>query len=298
MAKGCQCKKAAECEECAEWIFTFADLVMLMMGFFVILWVLKPPAGKQGVGDGNNHLVEVEAAIRAAFGHIPDPTSKDPIDIEMIYHNIERMRLMGPGNGGEVNHLDKLPPGHDDEVTNIRVGKYATEGGKLTFPTGDATLSDNAKQALSDIAEVVRGHRNVILVKGHTSLDDFPADATADVKMHLSIQRAQAAADYLAGIGVNPALLRVEGCSTFEPVVQHEYTPEALQANRRVEVEATATLVEDLQDRGASTTEPTAAAGAPTTNAPPSDGPPTDAPTTPSSTTPPPAAPSSGTGQN
>ena len=36
----CKCKKD-ECEECPEWIFTFADLVMLMMGFFVILWVLE-----------------------------------------------------------------------------------------------------------------------------------------------------------------------------------------------------------------------------------------------------------------
>ena len=48
-AKACRCKKA-ECEECPEWIFTFADLVMLMMGFFVILWVLKPDPGKKGSG--------------------------------------------------------------------------------------------------------------------------------------------------------------------------------------------------------------------------------------------------------
>ena len=41
----CKCKKV-ECEECPEWIFTFADLVMLMMGFFVILWVLKPAPEK------------------------------------------------------------------------------------------------------------------------------------------------------------------------------------------------------------------------------------------------------------
>ncbi len=51
MSKNCHCKKSEECEECPEWIFTFADLVMLMMGFFVILWVLKPPAGKQGTSD-------------------------------------------------------------------------------------------------------------------------------------------------------------------------------------------------------------------------------------------------------
>ena len=36
----CKCKKSPECEECPEWIFTFADLVMLMMGFFVIGWTV------------------------------------------------------------------------------------------------------------------------------------------------------------------------------------------------------------------------------------------------------------------
>jgi flagellar motor protein MotB len=254
----CKCKKAAECEECPEWIFTFADLVMLMMGFFVILWVLKPPAGKQGAGDAQAeaHWVQVEAAIRGAFGHIPDPQSKDPVDLEMIYHNLEQLQLHNPGNGGKINRVDKLPEGHDDEVTSIRVGKYATEGGRLTFAKGSDALTPMATQALTEIAEVVRGHRNLIIVKGHTSTDDFPATASADAKMQLSIRRAQAAAQVLTSQGVEPALLRVEGCSTFEPVVEHQYTPEALQANRRVEVEATATLVEELQDKQTPTTDP------------------------------------------
>ena len=43
MAKGCKkCDPHEICEECPEWIFTLADLIMCMMGLFVILWVLKP----------------------------------------------------------------------------------------------------------------------------------------------------------------------------------------------------------------------------------------------------------------
>ena len=86
-------------------------------------------------------------------------------------------------------------------------------------------------------------------MKGHASLDDFPDGGTAEAKMDLSLRRAQAASDYLRSIGVDAALLRVQGCSTFEPVVRRQYSPEALVANRRVEVETTATLVEDFQDR-------------------------------------------------
>jgi hypothetical protein len=92
-AAACKCKKS-ECEECPEWIFTFADLVMLMMGFFVILWVLKPsPAPKSSAGPDSvgaasaaakdDHWVDTVAAIRDAFGYEPNPTSTDPIDLKV-----------------------------------------------------------------------------------------------------------------------------------------------------------------------------------------------------------------------
>ena len=80
MAKpACKCK-SAECEECPEWIFTFADLVMLMMGFFVILWVLKPnptknPPPSPG-GQTDDTTIQVAAGIREAFGYVPDPRAR------------------------------------------------------------------------------------------------------------------------------------------------------------------------------------------------------------------------------
>jgi outer membrane protein OmpA-like peptidoglycan-associated protein len=110
--------------------------------------------------------------------------------------------------------------------------------------------------ALDQIAMQIRGHRNVVLVKGHASLDDFAdtgnaAGAAASQTMDLSLRRAQAAADYLIAHGVSPDILRVQGCSTFEPVMQHQYTPASQAINRRVEVEVTPTLVGDLQQQPA-----------------------------------------------
>src|SRR5215210_4775877 len=104
MAKAhCKCKPH-ECEECPEWIFTFADLVMLMMGFFVILWVLKPPAGKQQDQAMDPKWLETVAAIRKAFGHLPDPDSKDPVDMHMLMLKIQQLKLplKGEGKGGKT----------------------------------------------------------------------------------------------------------------------------------------------------------------------------------------------------
>jgi flagellar motor protein MotB len=88
-----------------------------------------------------------------------------------------------------------------------------------------------------------------IAIKGHTSLDDLPDGATEQQKMDLSLRRAQAAADYLVSKGVEADIIRVQGCSTFEPLTQHQYTVDAQTLNRRVEVEATNTLIDDLQDK-------------------------------------------------
>jgi chemotaxis protein MotB len=247
MASKCRCKKAAECEECPEWIFTFADLVMLMMGFFVILWVLKPNPGKQNDAQANEDWIKVAAAIREAFGYVPNPNSKDPVDIQMIINGMSKIKLNGPGDGGKTPRTPEGPDGSDREVTTIRPANQATEGGKMLFDRGSATLSDTTKEQLDQVADVIRGHRNIVLVKGHASLDDLPDSATAEEKMDLSIRRAQAAADYLVEKGIDPQILRVQGCSTFEPLVQHQYTSDAQRLNRRVDVEATATLLDELE---------------------------------------------------
>jgi flagellar motor protein MotB len=246
MASSCKCKKPAECEECPEWIFTFADLVMLMMGFFVILWVLKPEPGKKSEGS-DQYVVNMAAAIREAFGYEPNPSSKDPVDMQMIINGLSKVKKDGPGNGGKVNQDPKGPDGSDPNVTSIRPAKQATEGGKMGFAPGSADLTDDCKAQLQQEADQVRGHRNIVMVKGHTSLDDLGPDATDKQKMDLSIRRAQAAADYLISLGVDPHIVRVQGCSTFEPLRKREYSAEAQASNRRIEVEATATLSDEFE---------------------------------------------------
>src|SRR5947209_5103144 len=117
MAKSpCKCKKSEECEECPEWIFTFADLVMLMMGFFVILWVLKPAPGKNNTDptSPDDDWIKVAAAIREAFGYLPDPHSKDPID-QFAMKKLHIPSVDGPRQGGRAKVERRSPDGVDQE---------------------------------------------------------------------------------------------------------------------------------------------------------------------------------------
>jgi outer membrane protein OmpA-like peptidoglycan-associated protein len=232
--------------------------------------------------------VEVAAAIREAFGYVPNPASSDPID-RAILDKIDQVKMNGPGEKGKANIPDVGAQGTDDEVTNIRTARQATTGAPVLFDAGSANLRPDATKALDEIAEQIRGHRNIVLVKGHAALDDTPPDANgAAARMQLSIRRAQAVADYLTSKGVAPEVLRVQGCSTFEPIAQRIYSLAGQAANRRVEVEASPQVVEQFDE--SPTTQPSGElneASAPATHAATTSGAtqPGDSDGTPSGTT-------------
>lgn len=246
----CKCDPHELCEECPEWIFTLADLIMVMMGLFVLLWVLKPAAGEpkqtsEAQVQSDSRWLETVGEIRGGFGWVPDPSSGDPVDQVIL---AKRARLAGPGLRGVSTRENRGAEGTDPETTTIRPGRESAVGGRLMFSAGVADLSAQSQTALIQIAQQIRGHRNIVLVKGHASLDDFADGAPAAQKMDLSLRRAQAVADFLIGKGVSPDIVRVQGCSTFEPVAQRAYSPTSQTTNRRVEVEVTSTLVQELQD--------------------------------------------------
>ena len=267
----CKCKEV-ECEDCPEWIFTLADLIMCMMGLFVILWVLKPDPGKTAhdLPTNDDQLVKVLASIRDYFEFVPDSTNPDKVDIYRLLKKLESMKpLRGPGDGGKTTLERKGAAGDQPEVLSVRKGPQAIVGSRVLFDVGSERLTPQATKILDQIVLLIKGHRNVMLVKGHTAADDLPENAEPQQKLNLSIRRAQVVADYLVSRGVEPDILRVIGCSTFEPVMQRAYTIDNRQLNRRVELEATTTLVTEFQGTSAtsrpSDTRPSAATRAATT---------------------------------
>jgi outer membrane protein OmpA-like peptidoglycan-associated protein len=223
---------------------------MLMMGFFVILWVTKPsatPTKPQTAQEQNEEYLNVIAGIRSAFGYVPNAKSQDPVDQIMLHPPMHLPPKEGMNNGAQTK-TPKNPNGPDQDVTTVRTGRQAIEGDRIMFAPASTALSDADKHSLDEIAAYIAGHYNIVQVKGHASLDDFPAGATGEQQMNLSLARAQAAADYLTAHGVAPRMLRIQGCGTFEPVAERAYTADREAQNRRVEIEVTDTLVEQRQD--------------------------------------------------
>ena len=247
-----QCDPEELCEECPEWIFTLADLLMCMMGLFVILWVLKPDAAEAGLGEVAE--VKEEIALLTTVIGMRQGFGADAEELEGSMEELERLQLLlvslrnGDGFNGHSNRPQEGAEGTDPEVRNIREGESVGAGGSVTFAAGQTTPGTAEKSDLDQIAQQIRGHRNLILVKGHTSPDDLPERATPDDHMQLSFARAQAVADYLISQGVEPDILRLQACGWYEPVRLRAYDEADRRANRRVEIEATDQLVEARQD--------------------------------------------------
>src|ERR1035437_342090 len=139
-------------ESAPMWIVSFADLVTLMMSFFVVLYALK-----QG---GAQQQLETAAAIKIAFGWEPDKYSMNDLD------SVGRRRLgiQSPPfeeKAGNVNKTMQGPQGSQAEVETIRPGKETT-GGKLSFDLGQTTLSKEARETLAQIAARLKGLNNVL----------------------------------------------------------------------------------------------------------------------------------------
>jgi peptidoglycan-associated lipoprotein len=105
------------------------------------------------------------------------------------------------------------------------------EGGPLAdvhFEYDRATLTDEARATLEKHALWLQGHRDArVTVEGHCD-----ERGTTDYNLALGEQRARAARDYLASLGVSPSRMRTVSYGKERPIVKGE-TEQAFAQNRR-----------------------------------------------------------------
>ena len=110
----------------------------------------------------------------------------------------------------------------------------------LTFPLGSAEVTDQARQSLNRLAEVLRSQaarQYEVRVVGHT--DNVPVENERTRARHpdnwyLSAHRAISVRQILERAGVQPTRLGVAGYGEYRPVVANGRR--GAEANRRVEI--------------------------------------------------------------
>lgn len=209
------------------WLLTYADMITLLLAFFIILYVSSRVDAKK--------YNDLAASIRVAFGATL-PSSP----IAQVGRGGEKLLLPIPDMVGML--MRRFSRELKEEIRQGRVEIQRTEKGivlrfreTVLFESGRAMLSDKAKQILDQVAASLRDVPNAIEVEGHT--DSLPIRTHVfPTNWELSVVRATAVVRYLVEVrGLPPERLAARGMADNRPLVPEEKLRGNLR-NRRVEV--------------------------------------------------------------
>jgi outer membrane protein OmpA-like peptidoglycan-associated protein len=149
--------------------------------------------------------------------------------------------IIGAAVGGSAgviigHHMDKQADEMRRDLKNAKIERIG-EGIKITFDSGilfetnSSNLQSVARGNIESLVKILNRYPDSnILIEGDT--DNTGSD---DYNQKLSERRAQAVADYHAGLGIPGARISTVGLGETNPVSSNE-TIEGRQQNRRVEV--------------------------------------------------------------
>ena len=226
---------APEKENHERWVISYADLVTLLLGFFIILYATADVditkfevvsreikrAFNVDVGNGS----EGSPLFAGGSGIAPSPFSSSPInrDLEMIREQVRRRSEERGMSTGEITVT------RDQQNIIIRLAD------QLLFPSASATLRDNALPLLEVVGSVVTTLPNEIRVEGHT--DNVPVGTERyPTNWELSSARATAVLRYLVeNAALPPGRAFAAGYGEFRPAAPN-LTPEGRALNRRADI--------------------------------------------------------------
>ncbi|MDD4891267.1 MAG: OmpA family protein [Phycisphaerae bacterium] len=238
-------------ESCPLWYISFADMVSLLMAFFVMLASLSS-ASNTDDSKLRQFLKSLQEALK-----FPVTISVDETSPEELLARLEQMSMKNFQHDGGGKDEGNGRPGTQNTIKRTREGIEFTIGGQLGFDAGSTDLRDEAKAALAEIHEYIRGENNKVEIRGHaTRLEGGARD-----EHQLAYARACSVADYLTSLGLRPERLRRVDCGSSEPLVLHAYDEQTKRANRRVEIIVTQALVQEFQGIDGELSAPPQAAG-------------------------------------
>ncbi len=138
--------------------------------------------------------------------------------------------------------------GKDELTVEQKDGKvYVSLSEQLLFKSGSATVNNKGRQALLNLAEVLKKQQDIqVMIEGHT--DDVPIRTPKyEDNWDLSVMRATEVVRILVWGGkVAPERLIASGRASYLPVASNK-TPEGRTLNRRTEIILTPNLGELME---------------------------------------------------
>ena len=132
----------------------------------------------------------------------------------------------------QKQQMEQATQGTGVQVTQTQDNRLKLEiPSDISFDTGRSDIKSNFQPILQRFASTLQENPNTnVVIIGHT--DSTGSDA---VNQPLSVDRASRTRDYLAGRGVNPNRITIEGRGSREPIASNNDNAGKAR-NRRVEI--------------------------------------------------------------
>ena len=253
----------------ANWMNTFADLMNLLLCFFVLLFSMSSvdadkfealvqslehsfsilPQGGSSIGDGQmvaagvNQLQLLDQYYKEAANSASKEEGEDNEEEEQNPEQAlkEEMAEAGLKESEEMaEQLEKLLEeqriGDQVEVDANAQFVRLTLNGALLFDSGQSQIREDALPLVDKLSLILENYDSSLIdIEGHT--DNVPiSNEKYESNDVLSAYRAFAVKDYVFGKTVLEAgKINATGCGEYNPVADNG-TPEGRARNRRVEI--------------------------------------------------------------
>lgn len=266
-------KKKEEPQGGASWLNTFADLMNLLLCFFVLLFAMSSvdsekyeqlvasfhssfsifsTSGSSVISDGQAVSAGI-TQLSELSTYFSDGTSEGDTDQDDSQESGTESQTDAEQNAVELYEQQELKEseqmadqveqmaaqyGIQDQVEVDFNGQYVkiTLNGALLFDSGKAEIRQDAYPLVDKIGAILQNYdQNIIEIEGHTDNVPIHSSKYADNNV-LSMFRALTVADYIRSItNLNPAYIKSSGRGEYVPVADNT-TEEGRARNRRVEI--------------------------------------------------------------
>ncbi len=221
-----------------DWIVTFADMISLLVTFFILLMTFSSMEAYDAFQVEGN-LVGTTGTLSHSKGS--SAVKPPPVD---------KMLAMDAARGAQNPHSRSTEELLDDvsdkgqkktdehqelDLSAVTDGVVIKYDDRATFKPGSTELSSYLKSAIGELGRVLEHYPHVIVIEGHTD-DQFKPSQRYPTAAALSIGRAEAVAEeMLATSNLNPLQVQIVGHGPDSPSMPND-TPEGRRTNRRVEL--------------------------------------------------------------
>jgi chemotaxis protein MotB len=217
------------------WVVTFADLMTLLLCFFVLLFSFSETDRKK--------YKQVSGSLQSAFGSPQHnfPVMQLPKSLEILARDFDREMLQSRAASAVGTEIEAIL---STQLETIRDQVHIAAGetgitirlmGESTFHSGKDEIREQLIPLLRNVAGVLKRYEGDIIIAGHT--DDVPVrSGPFQTNLRLSIARAAAVADFLlANSAIDPQRISTMGFGEFRPI-ESNLTEAGRKKNRRVEI--------------------------------------------------------------